>query len=282
MLRPFANWLKNRLELPEVRGVEHDSPELVQIHRRLIERKPFLKNLYREHYREFARYLQGIPDGVLLELGSGGGFLKEVLPEVVTTDLHPEPHLDRTMSADRLELPDDSVAAILMLNVFHHLPDPAAFLREASRVLKLGGRVVLVEPAHTMLWKRLYPLFSPEPYDETTPNWGFPPAGRFSGANVPQAWIVFERDRTLFEREFPELSLRCLRYHTAFLYVLSGGIWFRGLVPSWTFPFLLRLERLLQPAMRLIGCQVTVVLQKTVGRPTLRRIVPARSRSTMS
>jgi SAM-dependent methyltransferase len=263
MIRQLAELLKRRFELPEVRGIDHDSPELVQIHRRLIARKPFLKNLYREHYRELERNLQGIPDGIVLELGSGGGFLKDVLPRVVTTDLHSEPHLDRTMSADRLELADESVAAILMLNVFHHLPDPAAFLREASRVLKPGGRVVLVEPAHTMLWKRLYRLFSPEPYDETRPTWGFPPAGRFSGANVPQAWIVLERDRARFDKEFPRLRLRSRRDHTAFLYVLSGGIWFRGIVPAWSFPFFLGVERALSPAMRWLASQTTFVLEKT-------------------
>ena len=267
MIAKAAAWLKRKLELPEVCGLDRNSPELVQIHRDVIRRKGFLRALYQEHYRELDRRLDGIPEGPVVEIGSGGGFLKEILPEAITTDLHPEPHLDRVMSADRLDFPDGTVGAVLMLNVFHHVPDPRAFLREVSRVLRPGGRAVLIEPAHTLLWKRLYRVFSPEPYDEAARDWGFQPTGRFSGANVPQAWIVFERDRALFEREFPDLSLRCLRYHTAFLYILSGGIWFRGLVPSWTFPFFLRLERLLQPAMRLIGGQATVVLQKTRRAP---------------
>jgi len=262
MIGAAAAWLKRRLELPEVRGLDHDSPELVRVHRDLIVRKPFLRALYREHYREFLHNLRGAPEGPIVELGSGGGFLKEQLPEVVTTDLHPEPHLDRVMSAARLEFPDESVAAILMLNVFHHLPDPRAFLREAERVLRRGGRAILIEPAHTWLWKRLYRLFSAEPYDAEAADWGFPPAGRFTGANVPQAWIVFDRDRKRFEREFPRLRLASRRDHTAFLYVLSGGIWFRGLVPSGSFRFFLAIERALGPAMRWLACQTTFVLEK--------------------
>ena len=262
MIGAAAAWIKRRLELPEVRGLSHDSPELVQIHRSLIVRKPFLRGLYRAHYAEFARHLRGVPAGPVVELGSGGGFIKEILSDVITTDLHPEPHLDRVMTDSRLDFADESLSAILMLNVFHHLPDPREFLREAERTLRPGGRAILIEPAHTWLWKRLYRLFSAEPYHAEAADWGFPPAGRFTGANVPQAWIVFDRDRSRFEGEFPRLRLASRRDHTAFLYVLSGGIWFRGIVPSASFPLFLALERALTPAMRWLAGQTTYVLEK--------------------
>ena len=265
MIERAAAWLKRALELPEVRGLDHDSPELIRIHGELIQRKPFLRALYREHYRELARCLDGVPEGPIVEIGSGGGFVKQVVPSVVTTDLHSAPHLDRVMSAERLDFPDASVSAILMLNVFHHLPDPRSFLREAVRILKPGGRAILIEPAHTWLWRRLYRLFSAEPYDAEAKDWGFPPAGRFTAANVPQAWIVMERDVPRFRAEFPELRLAARRRHTALLYLLSGGIWFRGLVPSWSFPVFLGAERLLTPFMGVLASQTTYVLERSVS-----------------
>ncbi len=278
MLQRVVDWLKRAFELPEVRGLDHDSPELIRIHDELIRRKPFLRALYREHYRELARRLKDLPEGPVVEIGSGGGFVKEVLPSVLTTDLHPAPHVDRVMSAQKLEFPDGSVSAIVMLNVFHHVPNPRQFLTEAVRVLKPGGRIVLIEPAHTWLWRRLYKLFAAEPYDAGAADWGFPPAGRFTGANVPQAWIVFERDDARFRAEFPDLRPIGRRRHTAFLYLLSGGIWFRGLVPAWSFPVFLGAERLLEPLMPLLASQTTYVFERSRPGDSARLPTPAAGR----
>jgi ubiquinone/menaquinone biosynthesis C-methylase UbiE len=33
-----------------------------------------------------------------------------------------------------------------MTDVFHHIPKPEAFLKEASRCLRPGGRIVMIEP----------------------------------------------------------------------------------------------------------------------------------------
>jgi len=255
-------FLKRRLELPAVQGVGHDTPEMLAIHRAVIHSKPFLRRLYLDHYAEFRRCLAGVPAGPVLELGSGGGFLSEVLPGVITSDVAPGAGIDRVMPADALAVGDESLAGIVMLNVFHHLPDPGAFLREAVRTLRPGGRVVMIEPAHTLLWARLYRWFSPEPYDAASADWGFRGGGRLSGANIPQAWIVFVRDRDRFLAEVPGLSIERVRLHTALSYVMSGGIWYRSLLPGWAYPAWRAVEFLLSPLRRWLACQMTVVLVK--------------------
>lgn len=47
--------------------------------------------------------------------------------------------------ADDPRLPDRSCDLVLLVNAFHHFPDPAAYLRRVAGVLRPGGRIVNVD-----------------------------------------------------------------------------------------------------------------------------------------
>ncbi|MCU1277972.1 MAG: SAM-dependent methyltransferase [bacterium] len=53
-----------------------------------------------------------------------------------------------TAVADAARLPfgDDSFDLVLIRDVLHHVPDPAGVVAEAERVLRRGGRLVVLEP----------------------------------------------------------------------------------------------------------------------------------------
>lgn len=119
-------------------------------HRVLWDAKPVLARVYEPWFRALVGTAPR--EGRVLEVGAGPGFLaafaREHRPDLrwVASDLHPAPWNDLAADAGRLPLATASVDAVAGLDVLHHLARPAAFLAEAARVLRPGGRVALVEP----------------------------------------------------------------------------------------------------------------------------------------
>ncbi|MQA30636.1 MAG: methyltransferase domain-containing protein [Luteitalea sp.] len=256
----LTSWLRDRLAHPLARGLDLDSPEATAVHARLIREKPFLRRLYLQYYREYdAAVRRAAPGGLVLEIGSGAGFYRDLHAGVRSLDLRPGADVDVAGSALALPFRDRTASAILMLNVLHHLPDPRAFFRECSRVLKTGGRVCLIEPYVSPLSRRLTKPLHHEPWDEHG-GWSLPSSGPMTGANMALPSIVFVRDRATYDAEFPELPVDRLRPHTIALYLLSGGVSMRSLVPAALFSPLLAVEQWLEASGRSLASMMTIEL----------------------
>ena len=242
--------LKCWLAHPLARDLRLDDAASTTRHRDIIEQKPFLKRLYAEWYD---RMIAAVPPGEqpLLEVGSGAGFLGTQLPHLVTSDLVPLPGVMLVLDARRMPFGTGTLRAILMTNVFHHISRPRAFLAEAARVVPPGGAVIMLEPWLSW-WSRLvYGNFHDEPFDPSAAQWEFPDGGRLSSANGALPWIVFQRDRATFEREFPEWRLDAvdLSVGAPLRYLLSGGVSLIGLTPAGSFGAWRLVERALAPFM---------------------------------
>ncbi|MCC6690433.1 MAG: class I SAM-dependent methyltransferase [Bacteroidia bacterium] len=238
-----------------------DDPETTLKHREIILTKPFLKKIYCDWYSVFKHNLEQVPEGKLLEIGSGGGFIKELIPEVITSDILLLENCDMTFSAEKLPFSNEELSAVLMINVFHHIPRPYLFLQEAERALKSGGRIIMIEPANSILSRFIYKNFHHEPFDEKG-NWEIESTGPLSGSNQALPYIYFERDVKKFNADFPQLKLISTKYHTPFLYVLSGGVSRKALVPYQSYGLISTLEKLLSPVSRMIGLFQTIVVEK--------------------
>jgi SAM-dependent methyltransferase len=213
---------------------------------RRIRDKPALRAFYADAYAKFADCVARCPArGDVLELGSGGGFLRDTMPDVITSDVLPYPDVEHVVDGTRMQFADASLRAILLLNVFHHIPDAAAFLREASRCLVPGGRIFMVDQYPGWLSTPIFRHAHHEGFAPEAPDWAFPSTGPLSGANGALAWIVFERDRDRFAREFPTLERVTFAPHTPLGYWLSGGLKWWSLVPGFAIGAAGRVDRAL-------------------------------------
>ncbi len=244
--------------------VELDDPARINEIRSIICGKVFLRKYYEELYRKFAACLRRCPgEGLAIELGSGGGFLKEVIPDVVTSDFLPYPGVDRPeVDATRMPFGAESLRAILMLNVFHHIPDVGAFLGEAERCLVPGGRLFMIDQHSGWLGRFVYRYAHHEPFDPDAKDWRFATTGPLSGANGALAWIVFQRDLEKFEKRYPRLKLESYRPHSPLRYWLAGGLKKWTLTPGGLFSPLSWLDRVLCGLSKGSGTFVDVEIVK--------------------
>jgi SAM-dependent methyltransferase len=253
--------LKNLLAHPLTRGLEIDDPRCTELRRSLIHKKSFLRQIYQEWYGAIAALLPLDKDPIL-ELGSGGGFLSDFVPEVITSEIFYSVHVKMVLDGSHLPFVGDSLGGIVMTDVLHHLPRPRQFFTEASRCVRSEGLMIMIEPWVTP-WSRLvYSKLHHEPFQPETKAWTFPQRGPLSGANSALPWIIFARDRTRFEREFPLWQIYTIKPFMPFRYLLSGGVSLRSLVPGWSFALWRNLENLLRPWMKSLAMFALIVLVK--------------------
>jgi SAM-dependent methyltransferase len=225
------------------------------------ESKPFLRRLYAEWFELIRAELSAV-QGPTVELGSGIGSFKEHLPAAVATDVEPTPWAERVVDAESQPYADGSVANLVLVDVFHHLPRPARFLDEARRVLASGGRAVILDPYCSPLSTVAYRSFhheridmGAEPFDEDLAVAAAPLA-----SNTARATLVFFRADDEYARRWPELPIVDRRRLGLIAYPLSGGFTRPQLVPSGLDGPVLTLERLLRPALSLAAFRCLVVL----------------------
>lgn len=80
--------LKIWLTHPLTRGLDLDDPHTTCLRWQIIREKPFLRKIYEEWYKAIAWALPK-SDGVIVELGSGGGFLSDFIPGLITSHVCP-------------------------------------------------------------------------------------------------------------------------------------------------------------------------------------------------
>lgn len=243
------------------------------IHKELISKnyeiwndKPLLRTVYMDLYREMSQYTSNVA-GSSVEIGSGIGSICEAIPDCIRTDMFPYPWIDQIENAYGLTFEDSSLANLLMVDVFHHLRYPGNALEEFQRVLKPGGRVIMMEPGLGLLGYLVYGVFHVEPIGRAKDSAWFAPAGWDVNtleyfAAQGNATRIFVRGH--FEEQLKHWNILKVKQITALAYVASGGYSGMQLYPTAAYPIVKFIERFLQHFPALFATRLLVVLEKKI------------------
>lgn len=246
------------------------SHEILAEHRTIWQEKPVLRTIYTDYYRQIVTHC--VP-GRALEVGGGSGNLKEFLPDVVSTDIVPASWLDAAADAQALPFADKSFTNIVMVDVLHHVERPIRFFKEASRVLRDGGRLVLLEPGISPASSLFFRLFHPEPVimsADPLEDGALDPARAPFDANQAIPTLLMTRHRRRFQAAFPELRIQDVFWLSLFAYPLSGGFRSWSLVNASMAKRILSLEERIAPLLgRLFGFRILIVITRVAStQPT--------------
>lgn len=131
------------------------------------------------HRRRASAICSALPKGieVLLDIGCAGGTITELIAKctlakrVIGVDVDERvicyarkvrPSIEfYVANATRLPFSDNSVDAVTMIEVLEHMQCPQTALREAHRVLKPGGTLVVVVPdEESLLYRIVWPIWT--------------------------------------------------------------------------------------------------------------------------
>ena len=209
------------------------------------ERKRAIRLLYRDFHR---RLLESCPEGRVLDIGGGTAHIKDSKPDIVSTDILSFPGIDVVADAHRLPFPDGSFSGVVLLDVLHHLERPIEFLKEASRVLKPGGRLAMIEPAMTTLARQFYHHVHVEPVDmdaDAFADVAINPGRDPFDANqaIPTLLFAAPATRRRVEAVIPSLRVRRVEWLSLLAYPMSGGFQNWSLMPAALVGPMLALEQ---------------------------------------
>lgn len=227
-------------------------------------RKPALQLAYRDFHRRIASHVDPAVPGKIVELGSGIGNIRDVIPECVRTDLFANPWLDQVENAYDLTFNDGEVSHLILFDVFHHLEHPRTALAECRRVLAPRGRVIIFDPYISLMGRLVYGPLHHEPIGGDRPIVATAPSS-FDPHRHTYYAAQGNSTRVFWKNAAPELlegwQVIARERIGAWAYAMTGGYRKPQLYPTACYPLMKRIDTVAETLPQLFALRALIVLR---------------------
>jgi len=230
------------------------------------EKKKLLQKVYYGFYELIKNSVDFSVGGNIVELGSGIGKIKDVIPSCITTDIFDNPWVDRVENAYKLTFENKSVSNLILFDVFHHLEFPGNAFDEFNRVLNNDGRIIIFDPCMSALGLVSYGLLHHEPISLSKEITIYAKNKREveeSGYYAAQgnAYRIFQKQKR-YEELLSKWEVINYKKYSAITYLLSGGYSKPQLYPTAMYGLIKAVDSVCNLIPILFATRMLVVLRK--------------------
>jgi len=233
--------------------------------RKIYQNKELIKIIYSNYYKKIKKNIYVSDKKKTLELGSGGGNIKKVIKECITSDQFKNENIDRIENIYNINFKKNSISNIILIDVFHHLQFPGLALKEIHRVLIKNGRIIMVEPAMGFIPRIIYKIFHYEPNGFNLKiNWNDTPKKipslnqYFAAQSLP--WRAFFLKELNLRSKY---KIKLIKPFSDFAFLISGGYSYKAFYPKFLYSLIKLIDKILTSiSIKIFSARMLIVLEK--------------------
>ena len=242
-----------------------DHKKIDSKNRKTYQNKDLIKIIYNNYYKNIKKNIYLSDKKKILELGSGGGNIKKVIKECITSDQFRNKNIDRIENIYKINFKKNSISNIILIDVFHHLQFPSLALKEIHKVLIKNGRIIMIEPAMGLIPRIVYKIFHYEPNGfNLRIKWNNIPKKiplsnqYFAAQSIP--WRAFFLKELNLKSKY---SIKLIKPFSDFAFLLSGGYSYKALYPKILYSLIKLIDKILTSiSIRIFSARMLIVLEK--------------------
>jgi len=233
--------------------------------RKTYQNKDLIKIIYNNYYKKIKENIYLSDKKKILELGSGGGNIKKIIQNCITSDQFKNENIDRIENIYKINFKKNSISNIILIDVFHHLQFPSLALKEIHKVLIKNGRIIMIEPAMGFIPRIIFKIFHYEPNGFNLKiNWNHIPKKipylnqYFAAQSLP--WRAFFLKELNLRSKY---KIKLIKPFSDFAFLLSGGYSYKAFYPKFLYSLIKLIDKILTSiSIKIFSARMLIVLEK--------------------